>query len=165
MTKKGYGNSNRLQSSAGIAKTMVIPLILAFSGLVHSEVYTGGEVKSYSGGNVDTYTGGNIETYSNEAVAVPQNSNELRIYKQAFEITADVICRVPKKGPSYCKTNIGSEIDYQVQPEMILKYKSVRLDDQEFATELTSTGELQFRTNKVDYSGSQTFGVEIIYLK
>ena len=39
------------------------------------------------------------------------------------------------------------------------------LDGQEFATEVTPTGELQFRTNKIDYTGSQTFGVEIIYLK
>ena len=48
---------------------------------------------------------------------------------------------------------------------MILKYTRIRLDEQEFATEITSTGSLQFRTNKVNYSGEQTFEVEVIYLK
>lgn len=142
MTKSGSAHLNRLRKAPGIAITALFTSLLFLSGSASAEVY----------GNA-------------EAIAVPQQANELRIYKQNFEISADVLCRLPKKGPSYCKTNIGSEISYQVQPEMILKYKSVRLDDQEFAAEVTPQGEIQFRTNKIDYTGPQTFLVEIIYLK
>ena len=157
MTNTGYENRNKPPTMAGIGKWTALTVLLAFSSLANAEVYTGGDVQSYPGNNA--------QTMSANAIAVPKDAAELRIYKQRFEITADVFCRVPKKGPSYCKTNIGTEIDYQVQPEMILKYKSVRLDGQEFATEITPQGALQFRTNKVDYSGSQTFEIEIIYLK
>lgn len=106
-----------------------------------------------------------VRHFPAEAVAVPQQATELRIYKQRFEVEANVMCRVPKKGPSYCNVNIGSEIEYQMQPEMILKYTSIRLDEQEFATEITPQGSLQFRTSKVDYSGPQIFEIELIYLK
>ena len=106
-----------------------------------------------------------VQHYPAEAVAVPQQANELRIYKQAFDVSANVQCRVPKKGPSYCTVDIGSEIAYHIEPEMILKYTSIRLDEQEFATEVTPQGSLKFRTDKVNYSGPQTFGIEVIYLK
>ena len=106
-----------------------------------------------------------VRHFPAEPVAIPQQATELRIYKQRFEVTAHVQCRVPKKGPSYCNVNIGSEIAYQVEPEMILKYTSIRLDEQEFATEVTPQGSLQFRTNKIDYSGPQIFEIEIIYVK
>lgn len=138
MTQARFAHSSRLHR----ATAWLLPCLLAFSGAATA-----------------------TQAVPAETIAVPRDSTELRIYKQSFEITADVHCRVPKKGPSYCKTNIGTEINYQVQPEMILKYKSVRLDEQEFAAEVTPQGELQFRTNKVDYSGSQTFEIEIIYLK
>jgi len=142
MTQSRLADSSWLKNYIGIAKAVFLPSLLILSGTAAAE-----------------------QAMSTETIAVPQEATELRIYKQRFEITADVFCRVPKKGPSYCNTNIGSEISYQVQPEMILKYKSVRLDEQEFAAEVTPQGALQFRTNKVDYSGSQTFEVEIIYLK
>jgi hypothetical protein len=106
-----------------------------------------------------------VQHYPAEPVVVPQQATELGIYKQRFEVEANVLCRVPKKGPSYCNVDIGSEIAYQIEPEMILKYTSIRLDEQEFAMEITPQGGLQFRTNKVDYSGPQTFEVELIYLK
>jgi hypothetical protein len=72
---------------------------------------------------------------------------------------------VPNKGPSYCIANIGSEIAYHIEPELILKYTSIKLDEQEFAAETTPQGMLKFRTNKVNYSGQQNFEVEVIYLK
>ncbi len=100
-----------------------------------------------------------------EPTVVALDATELRAYKQSFEVTANVACRVPKKGPSYCTTDIGSEIEYQAAPEMILKYTSIRLDEQEFATEITPQGSLKFRTDKVNYSGPQLFVVELIYLK
>jgi len=106
-----------------------------------------------------------VRHYPAEPVVIPQQATELRIYKQRFEVEANVLCRVPKKGPSYCNVNIGSEIANQVESEMILQYTSIRLDEQEFATEITPQGSLQFRTNKVNYSGLQIFEVEIIYLK
>jgi hypothetical protein len=106
-----------------------------------------------------------VRHFPAEPVAIPQQATKLGIYKQRFEVNANVMCRVPKKGPSYCNVNIGSEIEYQIEPEMILKYTSIRLDEQEFAMEITPQGGLQFRTNKVDYSGPQTFEVELIYLK
>mgnify|MGYP001812089125 CR=1 FL=1 len=100
-----------------------------------------------------------------ETIAVPKQAVKLDIYKQRFEVTANVQCRVPKKGPSYCMVDIGSEISYQIEPEMILKYTSIRLDEQEFAAEISPQGTIKFRTNKVNYSGPQTFDVEVIYLK
>ncbi len=106
-----------------------------------------------------------VRHFTNEAVAVPQKANELKIYKQAFEVTASVLCRVPRKGASLCKVDIGAEIEYQIEPELVLKYTSIMLDEQEFAADVTSSGEIEFRTNKVDYSGEQTFLVEVIYLK
>jgi hypothetical protein len=106
-----------------------------------------------------------VRHFPAQPVAVPQQASELKVYKQSFEVAANVFCRVPKKGPSYCNVDIGSEIEYQIQPEMILKYTSIRLDEQEFAAEVSPQGSIQFRTNKVDYSGTQTFEVELIYLK
>ncbi len=106
-----------------------------------------------------------VRQFPAEPVAVPQQATELRIYKQSFEVQANVLCRVPKKGPSYCTVDIGSAISYEVEPEMILKYTSIRLDEQEFATEITPQGSLKFRTNKVNYSGPQIFEIDIIYLK
>jgi hypothetical protein len=106
-----------------------------------------------------------VRHYPAEALVVPQQATELRIYKQGFDVEANVLCRIPKKGPSYCNVNIGAEIANQVESEMILKYTSIRLDEQEFATEVTPQGMLQFRTNKIDYSGPQIFEIEIIYLK
>ena len=100
-----------------------------------------------------------------ETIAVPKQAVKLDIYKQRFEVTANVQCRVPKKGPSYCTVDIGPEISYQIEPEMILKYTSIRLDEQEFAAEISPQGTIKFRTNKVNYSGPQTFDVEVIYLK
>ena len=124
MKRTGYDDHSWLRSTAAaVQKAVAMPLLVAFSGFASAEVYTGGDVKAYSG----------------DAVAVPRDATELRIYKQGFEVTADVLCRVPKKGASHCKTSIGSEIDYQVQPEMILKYNSVRLDDEEFAAAITAS--------------------------
>ena len=100
-----------------------------------------------------------------EPTAVALQAAELKVYKQSFEVTANVACRVPKKGASYCTTDIGSEIEYQIEPELVLRYTSIRLDEQEFATEITPQGSLRFRTDKVNYSGPQVFVVELIYLK
>ena len=139
MTQASPARTHRMSPFASVVRASFIASLLVFGWPVNAE--------------------------PTETIAVPQDAVELGVYRQSFEVTADVLCRVPKKGPSYCNTNIGSEIAHQVQPEMIIKYKSVRLDEQEFAAEVTHQGTLQFRTNKVDYSGPQTFEVEIIYLK
>jgi|GEM_PF-3085338 len=137
-----------LHASRLTARTLLLPSLLLFATATSAEAPRAPEPQ------------GPIEP-----TAVALDATELRAYKQSFEVTANVACQVPKKGPSYCTTDIGSEIEYQVEPEMILKYTSIRLDEQEFATEITPYGSLKFRTNKVNYSGPQTFLVEIIYLK
>lgn len=148
MIKPKFAHCSWLQRSTGLVTALLLPSLFIFSGIAAAEAPVP-EVRHFPA----------------EPVAVPQQATELRIYKQSFEVAANVQCRVPKKGPSYCTVDIGSEIAYQVEPEMILKYNSIRLDEQEFATEITPQGSLQFRTNKVNYSGPQTFEIEIIYLK
>ena len=53
----------------------------------------------------------------------------------------------------------------QIDAELILKYKSIKLDGQDFSAKVNPQGRLQFRTNKVDYTGLQIFEIEIIFLK
>ena len=148
MIKPRFPHSSRLQGSTGLVTALLLPSLLIFSSIAAAET-----------------PAPEVQHFPAEPVAVPQQATELKIYKQSFEVSAYVQCRVPKKGPSYCKVDIGSEIAYQVEPEMILKYTSIRLDEQEFTTEITPQGSLQFRTNKVNYSGPQTFVIDIIYLK
>jgi len=148
MIKPKFAHCSWLQRTTGVAIALLLPSLLMFSGIAGAEAPVP-EVRHFPA----------------EAVAVPQQSTELKIYKQSFEVSADVRCRVPKKGPSYCTVNIGSEISNEVEPEMILKYTSIRLDEQEFVAESSPQGTIQFRTNKVNYSGPQTFEVELIYLK
>jgi hypothetical protein len=148
MTEPRSTLSSRLHRSTGIATALLLPSLLVISGITYAESLFPVEAAAPS-----------------EAVAVPQQPVELRVYKQRFEIGANVQCRVPNKGPSYCIANIGSEIAYHIEPELILKYTSIKLDEQEFAAETTPQGMLKFRTNKVNYSGQQNFEVEVIYLK
>ena len=93
-----------------------------------------------------------------------QDSTELRIYRQRLEVTAEVCCRIVKKGPSFCTANVGSAILDAIEPEMILKYANLRLGEQEFSADASVEGRLKFRTDRIDYSGPQVFDVDIIYL-
>lgn len=147
MTKPRITHSSWLQRTTNITQALLLPSLFIFSGIAAAESQLP------------------ADPLVAQTIAVPKGSTELRIYKQSFEIAANVQCRVPKKGPSYCTVDIDSEIAHQLEPEMILKYTSIRLDEQEFAMESTPQGTLQFRTNKVNYSGPQTFEVELIYLK
>ena len=148
MTEPRSTPSSWLHSNTGIATALLLPSLFVISGITNAESLFPADAATPS-----------------EAVAVPQQAVELRVFKQRFEVGAKVQCRVPNKGPSFCTANIGSEIAYHIEPELILKYTSIRLDEQEFAAETTPQGMLKFRTNKVNYSGQQTFEVEVIYLK
>ena len=148
VTKPRITHFSWLQRTKNITQALLLPALFIFSGVTIAEPPIPADPSALA-----------------ETIAVPKGSTELRIYKQSFEITAFVQCRVPKKGPSYCTVDIDSEIAYQLEPEMILKYTSIRLDEQEFATEITPQGALKFRTKKVNYSGPQTFEIVVIYLK
>ena len=148
MTISKLMHSTPSQRPIAVAQALLFTSLLIFSGITSAEPALMDESNTPL-----------------EAIAVPQESTELGIYKQRFEVTADVMCQVRKKGPSYCTVNIGPEIEYHVKPEMILKYTSIILDEQEFASEVTPQGTLRFRTNKINYSGPQTFTIEIIYIK
>jgi hypothetical protein len=147
MTKPGFVHSSRIQNNYAVAAALLLTCQYLFGGTAFAESVP------------------EIQQLPVETVAVPLHATELRIYKQRFDVAAEVRCNIPKKGPSFCTTNIGSAISSQIEPEMILKYNSIILDEQEFAPQISSYGGLKFRTDKIDYSGLQTFEVELIYLK
>lgn len=100
-----------------------------------------------------------------EPHATPQGATELKIYKQRFEITANVLCRVYERRPTYCTAHVNAPLSDAIHPEMILKYSAVKLDDKEFDVQTTEDANIKFRTDKTNYTGQQKLEVDVVYIK
>lgn len=94
-----------------------------------------------------------------------QGVTELKIYKQRVKVTAAVVCRVYERRPIFCSADVKPPITAALQSELILKYSGLRIGDKEVQPETTPEGGIQFRADKVNYTGQQQVDVEVIYVK
>jgi hypothetical protein len=100
-----------------------------------------------------------------EPSVVTQQAAELKLYKQRFRVTANVVCQVHPKRPTFCKAYVEDLISDVIHPEMILQYSGLMLNEKSYAAETLPEGNFQFRTERVNLSGMKELEVDVIYVK